>query len=76
MKTYDTLTVDLCVTECSLRNSSIPRVFDAKAQGSWKSDNNPKYVTSHPISLHFSAYPEDGIIPGVGEKLTVTIERV
>ena len=76
MPTYKKLIADLRVTESSIRNSSLPTVFDTKASGSWRSDNNPKYVTSFPISIHFSAYPEDEIIPALGETLRVTIERL
>jgi hypothetical protein len=76
MPTYKTLVADLCVIESSIRNSSLPTVFDTKVSGSWRSDNNPQYATIFPISLHFSAYPEDEIIPALGETLRVTIERL
>lgn len=47
-----------------------------KASGHWKSDtSNPEVFDQFPISLHMTVYPGCGIIPALGDNLSITVER-
>jgi hypothetical protein len=47
-----------------------------KAFGHWKSDTaNPEVCDQFPVSLHMTAYPGHGIVPALGDNLSIAVER-
>lgn len=43
---------------------------EMRASGFWEKDGD-----HYPISLHATVYPGHGIVPALGDNITVTIER-
>jgi hypothetical protein len=47
-----------------------------KASGHWKSDTaNPEVCDQFPVSLHMTVYPGHGIVPALGDNLSIAVER-
>lgn len=45
--------------------------IELRASGFWKGDNEDHF----PVSLHLTVYPGHGVIPEIGDCLTISVTR-